>query len=767
MKSRWLIACVFLFAVLFVGVGAIGTETKTLQPDHLPQSDSGNPEALVEKAPETPMTKPTVGEDNPEAASPPTADTETVEAYPEAIGSGSPGTSISTTQVSPAAEQAGDDVGRALTILCSGNGVCREKLTGLPFRVLPRSFSNVYKNKNAVNEEIAVGNVRAFYPMYVFARDDIDFSDPANPMGWYHVAPSVQGPPIGWMQARDVLEWKQALIVSYTHPGSGDEERKRVLMFRDHLDLEQVVESESREQLALTLYQMIEGGKVPNAVISKEPERFVDISTTFYVLPIIDFKTISIDGDDARYLQLVAAVPRERGADTLGDPEFFKEAQQTGKLEGTAAQELDIDIVFVMDMTRSMQPFIDHTKQALAELARSVANEKVKQKVRFGLVGYRDDVSKIAALEFTSKNFTPELVGVERFVELLEKKAKATTFGSVDYSEEVLAGLEMGLASAWGEGSLRFIYLVGDASGHEVGHEQNTTGKDVDIMRLAARDANVHILVMHLLDPRMPSDHDKAKKQFMTLSKIEGSEESALVQIKASDEDTFNEAIRKTVSVAYDTIARGQNTTGTITETKAETGTGGQDKGDDVEAQKKMDKLMSSALVEYLGREANPPKDITAWVVDRDLTDPAIRSLDVRVLVNKAQLSDLINAIDTVTKALARAEVSQLQFFEALQGVTSQTMKNPGAIDVANRLADAGLLPSFIQSLPYKSEILELTDQRYASFTAEQRSTLERSLRAKLQQYRDINEQVDGWIKLNETDPEASKVYPLLLDYLP
>ena len=51
--------------------------------------------------------------------------------------------------------------------------------------------------------------------------------------------------------------------------------------------------------------------------------------------------------------------------------------------------------------------------------------------------------------------------------------------------------------------------------------------------------------------------------------------------------------------------------------------------------------------------------------------------------------------------------------------------------------------------------------------TAEQRSALESSLRAKLQQYRDINEQVDGWVKLDETDQEGNRVYPLILEYLP
>jgi hypothetical protein len=568
------------------------------------------------------------------------------------------------------------------------------------------------------------------------------------------------------MQAQDVLEWKQALTVSYTHPGTGDEQRRRVLMFKDQLDLEQVVNSETRDQMASFLYKNIERGKIPNAISSKEPERYVDISNTFYLLPIVDFQAVDIDGDETRYLQIAAAVPHQRGADTLeGDPEYREQAQGTGSISGEAAKALGIDLVFVMDMTRSMQPFIDHTKQTLATLARTVASNDVKRKIRFGLVGYRDNASKIAAVEFTAKNFTPELLEVDPFVAVLENEAKATTFGSMDYPEEVYAGIEMGLASAWNEGSLRFIYLVGDASAHGADHEQSTTGKDATVLRLAAKDANVHILAVHLLDSRMPSDHGLAKKQFSTLSGIEGSEESALVQIQADDKEGFANVIQKSAKVIFDVIARAQN--GAVITAEGDPSTGDQDKDVSTVAKEKMDKLMDTALVEYLGREANPPKDIIVWVVDRDLTDLAVRSLDVRVLINKAQLSDLIYAIDQVTQAMATAQVSQMQFFEALQGVTAQTMKNPEAISTGARLAETDLLPAFIQSLPYKSEILSLTDEMYASMTAEQRSALEIGLRAKLQQYRDTNEQVDGWVRLNETDPEASKVYPLLLDYLP
>ena len=82
---------------------------------------------------------------------------------------------------------------------------------------------------------------------------------------------------------------------------------------------------------------------------------------------------------------------------------------QKPRSQDEGAKELGIDIVFVMDMTLSMQPYLDRTKMAIAEIAHRIKQSNIKQKIRFGLVGYRDDVSKTPALEFTSKNFTPDL----------------------------------------------------------------------------------------------------------------------------------------------------------------------------------------------------------------------------------------------------------------------------------------------------------------------------------------------------------------------
>ena len=171
--------------------------------------------------------------------------------------------------------------------------------------------------------------------------------------------------------------------------------------------------------------------------------------------------------------------------------------------------------------------------------------------------------------------------------------------------------------------------------------------------------------------------------------------------------------------------------------------------------------------MEYVGKAAEPPKDVIAWALDRDLANPADRSLEVRVLVTRQQLSSLVQALDHVVQAFMRAEVTQMQFFDALQAVSGQTLKRPEDIGRSAKLIESGLLPAFIQSLPYKSDVLSLDDERYASMTAEQRSALEWNLLGKLQQYRTINEQVDAWVRLAEGDPDSEKVYPLHLDYMP
>ncbi|MFQ5913548.1 MAG: vWA domain-containing protein [Nitrospinota bacterium] len=654
-------------------------------------------------------------------------------------------------------------------IECKQGDVCREKDTGLPLRVLPRPFSNVHASGGA-GSQVAFENIPAFHPLYVFQRRDIDFSsDPAEPKGWYQVGRSTQGAPLGWMRAADLLEWRQALIVAFTHLGEVEEARQPVLMFTKLAQIKELAQSEGVERKAVEIYRQLRRGEVPSGVISKEPETFADITQNFYMFPVIQFEELDLNGEDARFLRVAAAVRGERGSDTLDKPEVRERLTKKEGIPREAAKVLGLDVVFVMDMTASMQPYMDRAKEAVAQLARRIAEKQMadlKEKIRFGLVGYRDDVAKIPALGFTSKNFTPELVEAEALVKILDTEAQAAIAGSKDYPEEVFAGVKMALESTrWNENTLKLIILVGDASSHPVGHEQNTTESDEFALRRTAKDLHIHPMALHLKDPRASRDHAGANQQFETLTRVAGTEgEYALAGIDISKPEDFSKGVAMLARLVADDLRKvrsgGQPPAG---ETP-----GGEPGSPEEQVARAFRKVFNAALVEYIGKKtAAPPKDVVAWVIDRDLTDPTVRSLEVRVLINREQLSDLVVALDTVLKAVQKVDITQPKFFEALQAIAAQTSKEPERIAKAKTLADAGLIPAFVKSLPYKSEILSLDDERFGAMTGEQKIGLERRLRAKLTEYRNVHERVDGWVRLNETDPNTKAVYPLNLEALP
>ncbi|WP_373501427.1 vWA domain-containing protein [Desulfococcus sp.] len=635
-------------------------------------------------------------------------------------------------------------------IACRGEGPCVETATKLPLRALPRPFSNMYREAAVSEADVVLSNMPAFRPFYVFERQGLDSSQPSEPQGWYQVGRSRTNPE-GWMQAKDLIEWRQALLVSYTHPGNPIEGRNPVLMFRDRLSLENIVNDLDMAGKAKALFEEIGKGTYPESLVSMEPKRFVDITRQFYVLPILQWSQTQINGDDVRLLQVAAAVPRSRGADTLENSEYREQAQVDRSAGGGALQDVKTDIVFVVDTTRSMQPFIDMTREAVAQMTKKFSAETA-DRFRFGLVVYRDDLKVAPNLEYLTRNLTPELVSGEQLVQLLEKDAGATAVGSLDYTEEVFAGVDVALHSKWREGALRFVILIGDAGSHPKGHPQNKTGKDETDLRREYDDAQVHLFAIHLQDPRAEEDHPVALAQFRNLARVRGDESSSAIrEVKAFDENEYR-ALADHLTARIDTLLN-RTMGGKATEEAAPL--------------KEFDKLWEAALIEYIGKEASPPKDIVAWTLDRDLINPADRALDVRILVTREELSSLAQTLDQVVQALMRAEVTQSQFFEALQSVSGQAMKRPEDLGKGARLADTGLLPAYIQSLPYKSDILSLTDEMFASMTAVQRSQLEWSILAKLDQYRAINEQVDAWFRLNDTDPDQDMVYPLHLDYLP
>ena len=98
--------------------------------------------------------------------------------------------------------------------------------------------------------------------------------------------------------------------------------------------------------------------------------------------------------------------------------------------------------------------------------------------------------------------------------------------------------------------------------------------------------------------------------------------------------------------------------------------------------------------------------------------------------------------------------------------VTASTKGEKITFEGAKDLNDSGLLPTWIASLPYKSDILEMDNEIFEALSPDERGSLEDDIDAKLQYYREINES-DLWVSLDDRDGSSEHVYPINLEMLP
>jgi hypothetical protein len=121
-----------------------------------------------------------------------------------------------------------------------------------------------------------------------------------------------------------------------------------------------------------------------------------------------------------------------------------------------------VDMVFIMDVTGSMQKWIEQATKTVIDQATDISRRfGIMAKVRFAFVGYRD----YSDTERTVLDFTPDLA---TFVEYV-KAVKAESPGNYDICEDVFTGIERAGELLWTpkeHGCTKHIVHIGDAPCH-------------------------------------------------------------------------------------------------------------------------------------------------------------------------------------------------------------------------------------------------------------------------------------------------------------
>jgi len=578
--------------------------------------------------------------------------------------------------------------------------------------------------------------VAPFTVFYVYARERVDGRE------WLRVGLDSTGDVRGWLPAEQGVEWRQTLTVGFKDPAT----QPRVPLFADRNQLKAIAESFDVATWSALRQRAIAGDVGDSGVIAIQPDGFVDIRRNFYLVPILSHEDVLVGDYQGRLLE-VASVP-------LDYPDPYRAA-----------------IVFVIDTTVSMQPYIEQTREIMRGIYDQIDSAGLSDRVAYGLVGFRDNTSAAPGLEYVSRVFA-DLTGSG--AEFLRQVAnvRAATASSQGFNEDPYAGIERALDEIdWSNHFARYVVLITDA-GPRLGDDSlSTTGLSTAALRDRLRELGVSAWAIHLKTPTgaRENDHESAEREYRALTRVADIGDF-YYPVETGDVANFGSALETLMRQLTDQVRIAAS--GFVPLSEADPASGGGD-SELAAFQKKVERLGYALRLDYQQQQAGNdtvPALFNAYMLDRDLAAPEERAVDVRVVLTRDQLSDLH---DVLAQILVRAEEGALapqDFLDELRSLSAIVSRDPQAVETAGgtmSLADLGYMREYIEGLPYQSEVMNLDLANWQTWTAVQQFEFINSLDSKVAYYRALHDNLDLWVSLDRGPIDGESVYPLLLEALP
>ncbi|HIF9175688.1 TPA: VWA domain-containing protein [Photobacterium damselae] len=601
-------------------------------------------------------------------------------------------------------------------------------------RVLTKQYAKLYENPSE-SAKVVRDNLPLYEAFGVVKQVNKDG------MRWYQVTdayvpkekPQNWDPKtIGWISESDVIPWKRALVMKFTNSLNRDPS----VFFKtpeDVLALIQAKKNYRNEELD-KIYADANTGKVDSSTGAVAIEPMVGKDQEQVVMyPLLDFYKpksgdLYMDGQFTRLLEVAA--------------------QTRNATSKTNQGNVPTDIVFVMDLTSSMKPYVD---QLLSVMKQFVTDLNGKD-VRFGFVGYQD---KSKQFSFTVNDFTSKgVVNASDFVNLLNGiKTQQKQVKGDDIPEAVFNGLNGALESKqWRQNSAKLIVLIGDAPGRE----DNFTLKE---LRDKAHTRAIPIYSLFIDESKGAARHArKAKKQYKQLSSTyEGAYGTSrqiphLSVVDGGSLKYFAKSVADTLAGAKTTIDAYASGNAESMQPK---------EGSSTELFFQQAKLMLA--------DPSMPKDgIVGWTADKVMNNPGREALAPMILLNEAELDELeqrVRELKNIGEMAMRGDSgTTLDFFDLVSANTRFTMVDPAAVN----FRDAFSAPLGINNLPYDSDIMATTREEFQSMDRVQ--SFVRAMDNKLHHYEDLKREQgnpDVWKKLSTGTSENDRVVALELNQLP
>ena len=580
--------------------------------------------------------------------------------------------------------------------------------------------------------------VPAFSVFYVYARQNDALE----------VGAAADGRTAGWMPAAKAIDWKHTMVASFTNPGV----RKPVLFLASERDERLLMLDRDAGGKAAAMRAAVAAGN-PGPVVAVEPSTFVDINRSFYLLPILDADLVEREsGPPLRILNVISAP-----ADPPPPP-----------APNTALRDYKAGVVFLIDTTSSMQPYIDGTREAVKNLVGAIGGTAVRDNFRFGVVAYRDSLEDNPGLQYATKVYAkPDFSQPPDAVLGPLGQVRESPVSSTGFDEDPLGGLYATLNEVdWSNLSGRYVILVTDAGARSATHPHSITRMGVPELRVQAGEKKVAVMVVHLLTAAgaRNGDHDPARATYQDLTRFNGTE-PLYFPVPNGDPARFRDTVQALVTQMLQNVA---TATGVPVESLRLPQAPANP--DAVRVQRQLRAVGEAMRLNDVRRvdAARAPDVQSSWTTDRDLLNPDVFALDVRVLLTRNQLSDLAASLQKVMAAGLAGRTAPETFFDQLRTAFATAATDPQRIAQVGAASNVGaLLGEYLDGLPYKSQIMDIDqDSWIARGPIAQRAVLN-DVESRLRLYQEFQGQADLWHDLSHTGRRGEEVYAVPLEALP
>jgi serine/threonine-protein kinase PpkA len=581
--------------------------------------------------------------------------------------------------------------------------------------------------------------ITPFTVFYVYERRQVDGRE------WLRVGLDSRGDQRGWLADEHGVTWRQTLTVSFKDP----ERLPRVLLFDDRDTLYELAESNDVAAYRALRERALDGDVSGTAIAAIQPDTFIDIRRNFYLVPILGHEDVMLGNDQARLLE-VASVPLHYARD--------RDPYRAG-------------IVFVIDTTISMQPYIERTREIMRDVYEQIDAAGLSDRVSYGVVTFRDNTDAVPGLEYVSRVVT-DLTGSGQDFMRAVASVRETNVSSIDFNEDPYAGLVQAVDDiSWDGHFARYAILITDAGPRLADDPLSTTGLSTAQVRERLLSNGIAPWVIHLktASGERNENHEYAERYHRELAYIEDVG-TFYHGVEAGDVGDFGDALRAMMDQLTTQVASAAAGFQPL-----QAGVAPLPGSEDLASfQERVARLGYALRMQYLREVADDeaaPLLFNAYMLDRDPEVPAEQSVDVRVLLTRDQLSDLHGLLQRILERAEEGALAPHGFLNELRSLSAIISRDPEAAQTVSgdgaTLAELGYMREYMEDLPYRSEVMNIDLGTWQQWTAQQQFEFINQLDSKVAYYRALHDNLDLWVSLDGGPVDGDSVYPLLLEALP